>query len=149
MTKQHCCLFFTIIQLSHYLDIVEVRIARQISQKSDAFFHAMTSHDELQEKLNHTVRCIKRLRLENVVITGTLLGWVLMALKLDFVWHFYCDSGFLQPPWIPGVLENSFNFISLPESFWRSVILFEIFWLLQKFWQSGHHTKIFKFCGME
>ncbi|XP_005105432.1 vacuolar protein sorting-associated protein 54 [Aplysia californica] len=49
-------------KLSHYLDIVEVRIARQISQKSEAFFHAMTSHDELQEKLTHTVQCIKRLR---------------------------------------------------------------------------------------
>lgn len=49
-------------KLSHYLDIVEVRIARQISQKSEAFFTAMTSHDELQDRLTHTVQAIKKLR---------------------------------------------------------------------------------------
>ncbi|KAH9492137.1 Vacuolar protein sorting-associated protein 54 [Bulinus truncatus] len=49
-------------KLSHYLDIVEVRIAKQIAQKSEAFFHAMTSHDELQENLTHTIQCIQRLR---------------------------------------------------------------------------------------
>jgi len=49
-------------KLSHYLDIVEVRIARQISQKSEAFFTAMTSHDELQDRLTHTVKAIKKLR---------------------------------------------------------------------------------------
>ncbi|XP_041352361.1 vacuolar protein sorting-associated protein 54-like [Gigantopelta aegis] len=49
-------------RLSHYLDIVEVQIAKQISMKSEAFFHAMTSHDELQDQLLHTCQAIKKLR---------------------------------------------------------------------------------------
>ncbi|XP_076464051.1 vacuolar protein sorting-associated protein 54-like isoform X2 [Babylonia areolata] len=49
-------------KLSHYLDTVEVQIARQISTKSEAFFHAMTSHDELQDQLSHTLHTIKHLR---------------------------------------------------------------------------------------
>ena len=51
-----------LLQLSHYLDTVEVQIARQISTKSEAFFHAMTSHDELQDQLSHTLKTIKHLR---------------------------------------------------------------------------------------
>ncbi|KAK3799206.1 hypothetical protein RRG08_054333 [Elysia crispata] len=70
-------------KLSHYLDIVEVRIARQISQKSDAFFHAMASHDELQEKLNHTVRCIKRLRECISVVNEKMAKESLKVLKLS------------------------------------------------------------------
>ena len=50
------------LQLSHYLDIVEVQIAQQISRRSEAFFHAMTSHDELQEKMKVTCSRIKFLR---------------------------------------------------------------------------------------
>ncbi|XP_060596421.1 vacuolar protein sorting-associated protein 54-like, partial [Ruditapes philippinarum] len=49
-------------KLSHYLDIVEVQIAQQISRRSEAFFHAMTSHDELQEKMKVTCARIKYLR---------------------------------------------------------------------------------------
>lgn len=49
-------------KLSHYLDTVEVQIARQISTKSEAFFHAMASHDELQDQLKHTLTTIKHLR---------------------------------------------------------------------------------------
>lgn len=51
-----------LLQLSHYLDTVEVQIARQISTKSEAFFHAMTSHDELQDQLSNTLKTIKHLR---------------------------------------------------------------------------------------
>ncbi|KAL4238528.1 Vacuolar protein sorting-associated protein 54 [Mactra antiquata] len=49
-------------KMSHYLDIVEVQIAQQISRRSEAFFHAMTSHDELQEKMKITCARIKFLR---------------------------------------------------------------------------------------
>lgn len=49
-------------QLSHYLDIVEVQIAQQVAQKSEAFFHAMTSHDALMEQLTQTVTIVKALR---------------------------------------------------------------------------------------
>ncbi|XP_075452249.1 vacuolar protein sorting-associated protein 54 isoform X2 [Ascaphus truei] len=48
--------------LSHYLDIIEVNIAHQISQRSDAFFHAMTSQHELQDYLKKTSQAVKMLR---------------------------------------------------------------------------------------
>ena len=51
-----------IFQLSHYLDVVEVQIAKQISLRSEAFFHAMSSHDALQENMKTTCAAIKRLR---------------------------------------------------------------------------------------
>lgn len=38
-------------ELSFYLDIVEEQIAKQVSQKSGAFFHAMTSHDTIMEQM--------------------------------------------------------------------------------------------------
>lgn len=38
-------------ELSQYLDIVEEQISKQVSQKSGAFFHAMTSHDTIMEKM--------------------------------------------------------------------------------------------------
>lgn len=49
-------------QLSHYLDIVEVQIARQISMRSNAFFSAMASHDKLQEDLVATTKAVQELR---------------------------------------------------------------------------------------
>lgn len=52
------CLF----QLTHYLDLVEVLIAQQVAQKSDAFFHAMASHDTLMEQLDQTISTVKSLR---------------------------------------------------------------------------------------
>eukprot|EP00058_Branchiostoma_floridae_P003686 XP_002589174.1 hypothetical protein BRAFLDRAFT_84932 [Branchiostoma floridae] len=48
-------------KLSHYLDIVEVQIARQISYRSEAFFSAMASHDELQDNMTHCLSAIKQL----------------------------------------------------------------------------------------
>lgn len=54
-------LFFP-LQLSHYLDIVEVLIAQQVSAKSDAFFDAMTSHDALMEQLSQTISTVQMLR---------------------------------------------------------------------------------------
>ncbi|KAG0433097.1 hypothetical protein HPB47_020248 [Ixodes persulcatus] len=48
-------------KLSHYLDIVEVQIARQVSLKSDAFFQAMTSHDALSAKMTTTLQAVSSL----------------------------------------------------------------------------------------
>ncbi|XP_059162302.1 vacuolar protein sorting-associated protein 54-like [Physella acuta] len=70
-------------KLSHYLDIVEVRIARQISQKSEAFFHAMTSHDELQEKLTHTINCIQHLRESINILNEKIAKESLKVIKLS------------------------------------------------------------------
>ncbi|XP_052766804.1 vacuolar protein sorting-associated protein 54-like [Mya arenaria] len=64
-------------KMSHYLDIVEVQIAQQISRRSEAFFHAMTSHDELQERMKTTCGRIKYLRdkmnsMDNLMARGSL-----------------------------------------------------------------------------
>lgn len=44
-------------KLSYHLDCVEELIAKQVSQKSGAFFHAMTSHDTIMEQMG--TACIK------------------------------------------------------------------------------------------
>ncbi|KAH0621831.1 hypothetical protein JD844_023483 [Phrynosoma platyrhinos] len=64
-------------KLSHYLDIVEVNIAHQISLRSEAFFHAMTSQHELQDYLRKTSQAVKMLRdkigqIDKVMCEGSL-----------------------------------------------------------------------------
>lgn len=49
-------------KLSYYLDIVEVQIAKQVSQKSSAFFNAMTSQDTIMEQMNVAAVNVKLLR---------------------------------------------------------------------------------------
>ncbi|XP_046587056.1 vacuolar protein sorting-associated protein 54 isoform X1 [Neodiprion lecontei] len=69
--------------LSHYLDIVEVRIAEQVASKSQAFFHAMTSHDALMEQLTQTITVLKALR-ENIhQIDKSLVKDSLEILRLE------------------------------------------------------------------
>ena len=62
----HSCLGLTAIatvrQLTHYLDLVEVQIARQIADKSEAFFDAMSSHDSLMEQLTQAAAAVRALR---------------------------------------------------------------------------------------
>lgn len=65
------------LQLSHYLDVVEVCIARQISLRSEAFFHAMSSQHELQDRLRETAQAVATLRsrmaaMERVMCEGPL-----------------------------------------------------------------------------
>ncbi|XP_031419736.1 vacuolar protein sorting-associated protein 54 isoform X2 [Clupea harengus] len=64
-------------KLSHYLDVVEVCIARQISLRSEAFFHAMSSQHELQDRLQKTTHAVAKLRsrmanMERVMCAGPL-----------------------------------------------------------------------------
>ncbi|XP_075149329.1 VPS54 subunit of GARP complex scat [Haematobia irritans] len=49
-------------KLSHYLDIVEVKIAQQVSQKSAAFFHAMTSQDAIMTEMKEAAKRVQALR---------------------------------------------------------------------------------------
>ncbi|KAF5307915.1 hypothetical protein FQR65_LT06482 [Abscondita terminalis] len=49
-------------QLSYYLDCVEEQIAKQVSQKSGAFFHAMTSHDTIMEQMGRACKEVRILR---------------------------------------------------------------------------------------
>ncbi|EEC14089.1 vacuolar protein-sorting protein, putative [Ixodes scapularis] len=69
-------------KLSHYLDIVEVQIARQVSLKSDAFFQAMTSHDALSAKMTTTLQAVSSLRQRISVIDASLVNGALKVLQL-------------------------------------------------------------------
>ncbi|XP_033166047.1 vacuolar protein sorting-associated protein 54 [Drosophila mauritiana] len=49
-------------QLSHYLDMVEVKIAQQVSQKSAAFFHAMTTQHAILAEMEQAADQVRQLR---------------------------------------------------------------------------------------
>ncbi|KAM3624646.1 uncharacterized protein V6R79_026032 [Siganus canaliculatus] len=68
-------------KLSHYLDVVEVSIARQISLRSDAFFHAMSSQHELQDRLQETQRAVAVLRGRTAAIDRVMCEGPLRALR--------------------------------------------------------------------
>uniref|UniRef100_A0A3Q2D519 Vacuolar protein sorting-associated protein 54 n=1 Tax=Cyprinodon variegatus TaxID=28743 RepID=A0A3Q2D519_CYPVA len=67
--------------LSHYLDVVEVSIARQISLRSEAFFHAMSSQHELQDQLQETQRAVAVLRSRTAAIDRVMCQGPLRALR--------------------------------------------------------------------
>ncbi|KAK0161271.1 hypothetical protein PV327_009758 [Microctonus hyperodae] len=69
--------------MSQYLDIVEVRIAEQVASKSQAFFHAMTSHDALMEQLTQTITVLKALRKNIHQIDKSLVIDSLDILRLE------------------------------------------------------------------
>ncbi|XP_048586401.1 vacuolar protein sorting-associated protein 54 [Nematostella vectensis] len=51
-------------KLSHYLDIIEMNLAYQISLRSEDFFSAMASQDQLQDHVGQTIKEIKHLRMK-------------------------------------------------------------------------------------
>lgn len=59
-------------ELSSYLDIVEEEIAHQVSQKSGAFFHAMTSHDTIMEQMGTASTEVRTLRSKVQKVDKTL-----------------------------------------------------------------------------
>ncbi|XP_061736689.1 vacuolar protein sorting-associated protein 54 isoform X5 [Nerophis ophidion] len=67
-------------KLSHYLDVVEVSIARQISLRSEAFFHAMSSQHELQDRLKETQQAVAVLRRRTAAIDRIMCQGPLQAL---------------------------------------------------------------------
>uniref|UniRef100_A0A3B4Z095 Vacuolar protein sorting-associated protein 54 n=1 Tax=Stegastes partitus TaxID=144197 RepID=A0A3B4Z095_9TELE len=68
-------------KLSHYLDVVEVSIARQISLRSEAFFHAMSSQHELQDRLQETQRAVAVLRGRTAAMDRVMCQGPLQALR--------------------------------------------------------------------
>ncbi|KAG7492841.1 hypothetical protein MATL_G00018960 [Megalops atlanticus] len=68
-------------KLSHYLDVVEVSIAHQISLRSEAFFHAMSSQHELQDRLRETARAVAVLRERTAAIERVMCEGPLRALR--------------------------------------------------------------------
>lgn len=64
-------------KLSHYLDVIEVQIAHQISLKSAAFFDVISSHDAVMEQLSQTLITVTKLRagihhIEDLLVKGSL-----------------------------------------------------------------------------
>lgn len=70
-------------RLSHYLDIVEVQIARQVSDKSSAFFHAMTSQDTIMEKMDEAAHNVQVLRERIRNIDQTMVKDSLRVIQLQ------------------------------------------------------------------
>nr|XP_020442950.1 vacuolar protein sorting-associated protein 54 isoform X4 [Monopterus albus] len=68
-------------KLSHYLDVVEVSIARQISLRSEAFFHAMSSQHELQDQLQETQQAVATLRGRTAAMDRVMCQGPLRALR--------------------------------------------------------------------
>ncbi|XP_069023152.1 vacuolar protein sorting-associated protein 54 isoform X1 [Embiotoca jacksoni] len=68
-------------KLSHYLDVVEVSIARQISLRSEAFFHAMSSQHELQDRLQETQHAVAILRGRTATMDRVMCQGPLQALR--------------------------------------------------------------------
>uniref|UniRef100_A0A3Q1BWH3 Vacuolar protein sorting-associated protein 54 n=1 Tax=Amphiprion ocellaris TaxID=80972 RepID=A0A3Q1BWH3_AMPOC len=68
-------------KLSHYLDVVEVSIARQISLRSEAFFHAMSSQHELQDRLQETQQAVAVLRGRTAAMDRVMCQGPLQALR--------------------------------------------------------------------
>lgn len=48
--------------LSTYLDVIEMNISKQVAQRSDAFFHAMLSHDTIMEQMAKAVNTVQKTR---------------------------------------------------------------------------------------
>ncbi|XP_047119390.1 vacuolar protein sorting-associated protein 54 [Schistocerca piceifrons] len=70
-------------KLSHYLDTVEVQIAHQVAHKSEAFFHAMTSHDALSEQMSQTINDVRALREKIQHIDKSVVKDSLQILRLE------------------------------------------------------------------
>ncbi|XP_058809488.1 vacuolar protein sorting-associated protein 54 isoform X2 [Phymastichus coffea] len=70
-------------KLTQYLDVVEVKIAEQVASKSQAFFHAMTSHDVLMDQLRQTLTVLKALRQNIHEIDSNIVKNSLQVLRLE------------------------------------------------------------------
>lgn len=72
-------------KLSHYLDLIEMQIANQISHKSDAFFQAVASHDAVREELGKALAAVKALRLKVKQVDVTLVQGSLKGNPVDLI----------------------------------------------------------------
>ncbi|XP_013142732.1 PREDICTED: vacuolar protein sorting-associated protein 54 [Papilio polytes] len=58
--------------LSTYLDVIEMKISKQVAQKSDAFFHAMLSHDTIMEQMAKAVKTVQNTRCNITTVKNNL-----------------------------------------------------------------------------
>ena len=74
--------FFFCLQLSHYLDIIEVNLAHQVSQRSEDFFSAMASQDQLQLHVGETIGDVQHLRMKVTKVKEVACKGFLEVLRL-------------------------------------------------------------------
>lgn len=68
--------------LSTYLDFIEMKISKQVAQKSDAFFHAMLSHDTIMEQMAKAVKTVRSTRDNISVVKNNLTECPLKLVSL-------------------------------------------------------------------
>lgn len=69
-------------KLSHYLDIVEVELLKQISRRMDSFFTALATVHALHREVTSTVRQIGELRASTRAVSAILVGESLTVARL-------------------------------------------------------------------
>lgn len=74
---------FKKFQLTLCMDHVEMRIAEQVAEKSEAFFAAMTSHDTLMDQLGKTLTIVRSLRSRLHTVDETVACQAFRALRLQ------------------------------------------------------------------
>ncbi|KAH7940439.1 hypothetical protein HPB49_000213 [Dermacentor silvarum] len=82
-------------RLTHYLDLVEVQLARQVSLRSDAFFQAVRSHDVLAERLSSCASVAAVLRSQLARARDQLAGG---GLRLLLLWRRRARQRTLRSP---------------------------------------------------
>ncbi|KAK3733355.1 hypothetical protein QZH41_013684 [Actinostola sp. cb2023] len=70
-------------KLSHYLDLIEMNLAYQISLRSEDFFSAMASQDQLQDHVGQTITEITHLRLKVKKVSEVLCRGNLEMLRVS------------------------------------------------------------------
>ncbi|XP_034826857.1 vacuolar protein sorting-associated protein 54 [Maniola hyperantus] len=73
--------------LSTYLDVVEMKISKQVAQKSDAFFHAMLSHDTIMEQMARAVKTVQVTRKDVAGVKQNLTESPLKLISLTRINH--------------------------------------------------------------
>lgn len=68
--------------LSTYLDVIEMKISKQVAQKSDAFFHAMLSHDTIMEQMAKAVKTVQCTRCNITTVKQNLTDCPLKLISL-------------------------------------------------------------------
>ncbi|CAK1601072.1 unnamed protein product [Parnassius mnemosyne] len=68
--------------LSTYLDVIEMKISKQVAQKSDAFFHAMLSHDTIMEQMARAVKTVQNTRCNITTVKRNLTECPLQLISL-------------------------------------------------------------------
>lgn len=73
--------------LSTYLDVIEMKISKQVALKSDAFFHAMLSHDTIMEQMARAARTVYKTRQNIAHVKKNLTECPLKLISLTRINH--------------------------------------------------------------